>query len=551
MVVVVLRRRALLLTPFLVLLALGTVLTVLAWLAGPPPPPRIGWAGCSSQLIHRLFPGQEYTEAMLEQASELAVQLEQGKLDYLVELGEPTPGLISWQLASLVPVVVVPFWDSLVDLELESLIRLISTEPQEVLVAEELALDGYPWWEQPVPYLSAAEVVEELQKGRGRLGIIPLQDRRPAVKVLTLDGIDPRDPVAGRITYPLTRRLFLSRRPKSLPELFRDWVQNWQGNAVHKLHLATQETTWANPWGQQFQLLAVGDIMLNREVKKTGLEQGWEFIFSDTGPLLRSAELTVANLESPIGSEGRFINMFQAPPKAVEGLAFAGVDVVSLANNHALDYHHGGLLETMRLLREYGIDWVGAGHDLDEARAPVIREVDGITVGFVAYTEMWFVHAREPISWRATENEPGVAPAELDYIVDDVSKLRELVDVVVVSIHWGREYVHEPTPEQRKLAQAAAAAGADLVLGHHPHVLQGIEFYEGCVIAYSLGNFVFDLNLPETWETILLACTIGPQGVLDITIYPAYIFGVQPKILQGQHKEAVYRQIRQYSLELE
>ena len=82
---------------------------------------------------------------MLEQASELAVQLEQGKLDYLVELGEPTPGLISWQLASLVPEVVVPFWDSLVDLELESLIRLISTEPQEVLVAEELALDGYPW----------------------------------------------------------------------------------------------------------------------------------------------------------------------------------------------------------------------------------------------------------------------------------------------------------------------------------------------------------------------------------------------------------------------
>ena len=92
MVVVVLRRRALLLTPFLVLLALGTVLTVLAWLAGPPPPPRIGWAGCSSQLIHRLFPGQEYTEAMLEQASELAVQLEQGKLDYLVELGNLLPG---------------------------------------------------------------------------------------------------------------------------------------------------------------------------------------------------------------------------------------------------------------------------------------------------------------------------------------------------------------------------------------------------------------------------------------------------------------------------
>jgi len=120
----------------------------------------------------------------------------------------------------------------------------------------------------------------------------------------------------------------------------------------------------------------------------------------ETAPFLRSADIAFANLESPIGDKGRFINMFQAPPEAVEGLAFAGFDVVSLANNHALDYHIDGMLETMRLLREYGIAYIGAGRDIQEARSPLIMEVKGVKVGFLSYTEMWFVHAREPISWR-------------------------------------------------------------------------------------------------------------------------------------------------------
>ena len=265
-------------------------------------------------------------------------------------------------------------------------------------------------------------------------------------------------------------------------------------------------------------------------------------------PRIRQADLSFANLESPIGDKGHFINMFQAPPQAIEGVASAGFDVVSLANNHTLDYHHEGMFETMRLLDQVGIDWVGAGENIQEARRPLITEVSGIRVGFLAYTEMWFVHAREPISWQATLDEPGVAPAELDLVVEDVKKLRDQVDCVIVTVHWGKEYVHEPTPEQRSLARAAVDAGADLVLGHHPHVLQGIEFYKQGVIVYSLGNFVFDLNRPKTWETMMLEFTLSPRGPLDMTIIPAYIFGIQPRILTGSHREAVYDQIRSYSL---
>ena len=282
-----------------------------------------------------------------------------------------------------------------------------------------------------------------------------------------------------------------------------------------------------------------------------GLQKGWEHIFEEVAPRIREADLAFANLESPIGDKGHFINMFQAPPEAIKGVVYAGFDVVSLANNHALDYHHAGMLETMRLLAEHKIDWVGAGKNIHEARAPLIREINGVKVGFLAYTEMWFVHAREPISWEGTEDEPGVAPARLDIIVEDVGKLRSKADCVIVTIHWGKEYTHELTPEQKRLARAAVDAGADLVLGHHPHVLQGIEFYGKGVIAYSLGNFVFDLNLPKTWETMMLEFTLSPRGPLDMKVIPAYIFGVQPKILEGSHKDALYRQIRDLSLQID
>jgi poly-gamma-glutamate synthesis protein (capsule biosynthesis protein) len=298
-------------------------------------------------------------------------------------------------------------------------------------------------------------------------------------------------------------------------------------------------------------MLAAGDIMLDRDVKKVGLQKGWEHIFAEVAPRIRQADLAFANLESPIGDKGHFINMFQAPPEAIKGVAYAGFDVVSLANNHTLDYHHAGMFETMRLLEEHKIDWVGAGNNIHEARAPLIKEVNGVRVGFLAYTEMWFIHAREPISWEGTEDEPGVAPARLDIIVEDVGKLRSNVDCVIVTIHWGKEYIHEPTPEQKRLARAAIDAGADLVLGHHPHVLQGIEFYKKGVIAYSLGNFVFDLNLPKTWETMILEFTLSATGPLDMKVIPAYIFGVQPQILEGSHKNALYGQIRDFSLQID
>ena len=548
---VVLRGRVILIYVTLVLVLLSGGFWLWSWLSEPTPVPRIGLDASSEALIQDLFQAVKIGTITLAASQELVRQLEDGKLDYIVEIEKPTSILKSWPVGELIPVIIVPFFDLTSDISQEQLITLLEKQPQEVLVSKSLAVPTFPWSDQPVQYLSSFEVIERVKEGQAKFGIIPLQHRQPSIKVIPLAGVDPlKSPDNNRAPYPLTRTLYLSRAEKNLLDQIKDRYHIYQGRVLDEIRFAPLATDYADPWASLISLVAVGDIMLDRDVKKEGLTKGWEYIFAEVAPFIQSADLAFANLESPIGDRGHFINMFQAPPEAIHGLTSAGFDVMSLANNHTLDYHIEGMLETMRLLEVNGIDHVGAGRNIKEARAPLIKEVAGVKVGFLSYTEMWFVHAREPISWQATQDEPGVAPAKLDYIVEDVTNLRELVDVVIVTVHWGKEYIHEPTLEQHKLARAAVDAGADLVLGHHPHVLQGIEFYNGGVIAYSLGNFVFDLNRPKTWETMLLEFTLAPTGVLDLKIIPAYIFGVQPRILKGAHQDAVYRQIRHYSLEI-
>ncbi len=517
---------------FLSLLVLGGAFSLWCWLNAPYPPPTIGLAGWSTKLVQELFPDEEIGVIQLGSTSELLAKLARGELDYVIEINQPTPVLISQFIGELVPVVVIPFFDQATEFSLEALQTLIETEPDSVLVSDTLALDDFPWSQSSVHYASSSDVIQRLNAGLGKIGVIPFQDRLPAVRVIPLSSQD--DP-----GYSLRRSLYLSRPQRTLPERLRDRYNRHQ-DMKRRIDQNDQMT-----------MLAVGDIMLDRDVKKVGLREGWEHLFAAVAPRISEADLAFANLESPIGNKGHFINMFQAPPEAVKGVAYAGFDVVSLANNHTLDYHHEGMFDTMRLLEENGIAWVGAGNNIHEARLPLTKEINGIKVGFLAYTEMWFVHARAPISWEGTDNEPGVAPARLDIIVEDIDKLKEDVDCIIVTIHWGKEYTHEPTTEQKRLARAAIDAGAHVVLGHHPHVLQGIEFYREGVIAYSLGNFVFDINLPKTWETMMLEFTLSPTGPVDMTIIPTYIFGVQPRILQGTHKNALYRQIRDLSLQLD
>ncbi len=274
--------------------------------------------------------------------------------------------------------------------------------------------------------------------------------------------------------------------------------------------------------------MAVGDVMLARTIGDQILVEGPAVPFAGVAPVLDGADLLALNLEcviSDVGEPQPKAYTFRAPLVAADALVLAGVDLVSLANNHSLDYGFEALIQMLGLLAERQIAVVGAGPDALAAFAPVIVERNGLRVGFLAYVDVP-VETRSGFdtrTWTATGDSPGVAWAEVDRISADVAAAKAQADVVVVLLHFGLESRSEPSAGQKAQARAAIDAGAALVLGAHPHVLQGVEEYNGGLIAYSLGNFAFDeFTAPEIYSAIFTA-TLTPAGVEAYNWVPVVI----------------------------
>jgi len=540
---------------FVGILALVTI-GIVCWVVflRPVPQPQIGILAATDSLAHDLLLGFPDIKVKASQkTTAMWHDLDTGVLDYLITT-EPKGGYLATGAGILVPAAICSYFSpahKTTESELKLLLVKDASEPPRLLISDKLSVPGFFWSTMDVTYLPSEQIITRLARDQTTLGIVPIQDRQATVRVLPVDDVTPTKESVMSGEYKLARRIYLVTKPPNPLTRLKHLLRNHNPGICFEKHIASTKNPYQNPWINEITLAAVGDVMLNRDVEKEGRQHGWEHVFDEVAGLLRQADLAFCNLESPIGSAGRFINMFQAPPDAVTGLTHAGFDVVSLANNHSLDYHNEGLFDTIRILNENDLASAGAGRDIDEARQPVIKEVNGTRVGFLAYTEMWFVYAREPHNWAATETTPGVVPAELKYIIEDVRRLRDRVDIVITSFHWGKEYQETPTTSQITLARAAIDAGADLVLGHHPHVLQGIEFYNGGIIAYSLGNFVFDLKRSETWNSVTVCFTLSPRGVLDMQIHPVYIEGVRPRLLTGTHRRSLYDYIRRISLGLQ
>ena len=274
-------------------------------------------------------------------------------------------------------------------------------------------------------------------------------------------------------------------------------------------------------------IAAVGDVMLGRSVGWRMEAEGPAMPFAAVGDILGGADITVANLESAIGVTGRAepkAYTFRAPPVAAEALALAGIDLVSLANNHSLDYGPESLAETRALLAGRGILSPGAGPNRDAAHAPAIIERDGLRIAFLAYVTVPVEGGGyDPRSWTATDEAPGVAWLDIPTMVADIETARGDADLVVVLLHFGLEWQLEPSEAQRKQARAAVDAGATLVLGAHPHVLQEVEAYGGGLIAYSLGNFVFDGFWDPANDSAILLVELTAAGVAGYELVPVTI----------------------------
>ena len=267
-------------------------------------------------------------------------------------------------------------------------------------------------------------------------------------------------------------------------------------------------------------LFFVGDIMLDRGVESMVKKEGrgnFKFPFLKISNYLSKADILFGNLESIISNKGRKIGSiysFRAEPEAIEGLTFAGFDIVSLANNHALDYTSEALKDCFSRLKKAGISYVGAGDNGKEAFSLKIKEAKSAKIGFLAFTNLG------PEVWRAGKDSPGIAwidEESIEDIKEIVKDAKEKVDVLVVSLHAGQEYEKEPNSFQVSFSKNCIDSGADLVIGHHSHVVQPVEKYKDGWIAYSLGNFIFDQDFSEeTMKGLLLQVIIEEKKIKNV-----------------------------------
>lgn len=271
-------------------------------------------------------------------------------------------------------------------------------------------------------------------------------------------------------------------------------------------------------------ITCLGDISFSRGIAKIiSTQQNPNFPFAKIQSKLINSDFVFANLESPITS-GRVIQnkemIFRADPGIEKALQKANVSIVNLANNHITNFGNKGILDTLNYLQTVNINYSGVSTTNAAAYQPCYLQKNGTTVAFLSYADKYFV----PSYFSEKFNNVCVAIADLAKMQQAVRNAKQKADVVIVSLHAGDEYQNYPNEMQIKFAHAAIDAGADLVIGHHPHVIQSLEKYKGKYIFYSLGNFIFDQKFNnEVREALLLQLHINKKYIANIDIDPIFI----------------------------
>ncbi len=294
---------------------------------------------------------------------------------------------------------------------------------------------------------------------------------------------------------------------------------------------------------EPIEIILAGDIMLDRGVEYMINKYGgptddgypdFKFPFLKIADEFKNADIVFGNLEGPISDKGTKVGSiysFRANPAAIEGLSFAGFNVLSLANNHAFDYGRQALEDTFLRLKTAGINYIGAGFNASEAGASIVKTVKGTKIGFLAYTNLGSPY------WQATENNSGINWIDnslLESVKQNITEAKKLVDVLIVSLHAGEEYKNEPEPSQIDFAKMVIDAGADVVVGSHPHVVQPSERSGDGYIFYSLGNFIFDQSFStETMQGEIVKIKIQNKKIKEaIPVNIKIDQNFQPEIME-------------------
>lgn len=388
-----------------------------------------------------------------------------------------------------------------------------------------------PGVEEAIPAVAAYHDYDTLVAGFDEhpngIAIVPLDAIDFRVQTLPLDGPD-LDPLAGRgdpEDYPLKRELWLNY-DASLGSALRDAVNAFASQLGYV-------TDAARPGGP-VNLTVAGDIIFGRTVHSRMKEyRDWAHPLRGVAPRLKAADLTIADLECSLSDNtdkpsDPLTFLFTTNAAAVEGLLLAGIDGVSLANNHSMNFGALGLTDTMAVLEEAGITYFGIGVNLAAARRPGLFEVKGTKIAWLGYDG---ISARE---YGARANAPGTCPLDTTLVVEDIAAAKAAgADLVIPFFHWSEEYVAVPSPYMRRVAHLAIDSGAGLVLGSHPHWVQGTEWYKGVPILYSLGNFVFDQEWSiETKQGMFTEIVLRQARPVRVRLAPVLIEDYnRPRIL--------------------
>src|SRR3981081_3392809 len=289
-------------------------------------------------------------------------------------------------------------------------------------------------------------------------------------------------------------------------------------------------------------LIAVGDIMLGGRTRRRIKEYGRDYPFGAVLPILQRTAIVLGNLEGPLAQKARKLDRnfsYRVKPKAASSLLRAGINVVTLANNHLVDCGREGVLETLEALAVAGVTPLGAAANEQAAHEPVIREAGGLRIGLLGY--YWNRRCA------ATAKLPGSAMGVFEELETDIRKLRSQVDRVVVTFHWGRPYKPEPSPRARAKALFAIDCGAHAIVGKHPHIVQELEIYRRCPIFYSIGNFPFGSGNSQA-EGLMIGFRFEDARTI-VNVYPLYVknrdprVNYQPKVLRGNAAERMLRRL--------
>jgi poly-gamma-glutamate synthesis protein (capsule biosynthesis protein) len=370
---------------------------------------------------------------------------------------------------------------------------------------------------------SDADVIKKVSRNRIPIGVISFQNLNLNLKTLKVDE-----------TFPTLYNIRYGHYSKN----YRANIYARKSNTLLEMEEFREKCgLWID---KSFSFVAGGDIMLNRGTKKYLKQFGPRYPFMEIHSEIIKHDIAFANLESPLSSRGRRFYphkgiYFRAEPSVIEGLIFSGFDALSLGNNHALDWGVEALQDTMQYLDSGDLKYSGAGKTREEALKPAVFSVNGTSVAIIALNGIYPFHL---------EDDSGVSMRTLTYdktaLEQEISLLEKKYDVVIASFHSGIEYIPEPEAEKIDTMRNLVDLGVDIIVGSHPHVIQGIEVYNGGLIAYSLGNLIFD----QSWskETSLgLLLEIGFLHDKPLYYFPrvVHIDNAQAKLIQNGESKSI------------